>query len=247
MPLVRRIMMAMSTVSTPSRPAADRPLSPTERSTPRRHRERGRRDRDELYAVLDEALICHLGVVADGAPVVLPTCYGRLDDTLYLHGSSGAWSLRSGAGTPVCVTVTLLDGLVYARSVFSHSANYRSAVAHGAARLVTDAVEKLAALEAIVEHTTPGSWQHARQPTGKELAATSVIALDLDEASLKVRVGPPGDEESDLSEGTAWAGVLPVHTTFGEPEPCPQLSAGAATPPHVTTRAHTTLATPTPA
>ena len=237
----------MSTVSTPPRSAADRPLSPTARSTPRRHRERGRREREELYAVLDEALICHLGVLADGAPVVLPTCYGRHGDTLYLHGSSGAWSLRNGAGAPVCVTVTLLDGLVYARSVFTHSANYRSAVAHGTARLVTDAAEKLTALEAIVEHTTPGSWQHARQPTGKELAATSVIALDLDEASLKVRSGPPGDEESDVAEGTAWAGVLPVHTTFGEPEPCPKLPPNAATPPHITSRAHADLATPTPA
>ncbi|HEX4251636.1 MAG TPA: pyridoxamine 5'-phosphate oxidase family protein [Pseudonocardia sp.] len=234
----------MSTVSTPPRPAADRPLSPTERSTPRRHRERGRRDRDELYAVLDEALICHLGVIADGAPVVLPTCYGRRDDTLYLHGSSGAWSLRTGAGTPICVTVTLLDGLVYARSVFSHSANYRSAVAYGTARLVTDADEKLAALEAIVEHTTPGSWQHARQPTTKELAATAVLALDLEEASLKVRTGPPGDEESDVAAGSAWAGVVPVHTTFGEPDPCPKLPPNAATPPHVTTRA---VAAPAPA
>src|SRR5882757_2457623 len=182
----------MSTVSTPSRPAADRPLSPTARSTPRRHRERGRRERDELYAVLDEALICHLGVLADGAPVVLPTCYGRLDDTLYLHGSSGAWSLRSGAGAPICVTVTLLDGLVYARSVFSHSANYRCAVVHGVPVPVTGEAEKLAALHAIVENVTPGSWDHARTPNRKELAATSVLALELTEASVKVRSGPPG-------------------------------------------------------
>jgi nitroimidazol reductase NimA-like FMN-containing flavoprotein (pyridoxamine 5'-phosphate oxidase superfamily) len=231
----------MSTVSestrTPPRSASDRPLSPTDRSTPRRHRERGRRDRDELYAVLDEALICHLGVVSEGAPIVLPTCFGRVDDVLYLHGSSGAASLRNGVGAPVCVTVTLLDGLVYARSVFSHSANYRSAVAHGNARSVTDPAEKLAALRAIVEHTTPGSWEHARQPTTKELAATGVLALDLGEASLKVRTGPPGDEDADVATGAAWAGVLPVRTTFGEPAPCPLLPAGAATPAHVTARA----------
>jgi nitroimidazol reductase NimA-like FMN-containing flavoprotein (pyridoxamine 5'-phosphate oxidase superfamily) len=241
MPLDRRIIEAMSTVSestrTPPRSASDRPLSPTDRSTPRRHRERGRRDREELYAVLDEALICHLGVVSDGAPIVLPTCFGRVDDVLYLHGSSGAASLRTGVGAPVCVTVTLLDGLVYARSVFSHSANYRSAVAHGTARPVTDPAEKLAALRAIVEHTTPGSWEHARQPTTKELAATGVLALDLGEASLKVRTGPPGDEDADVATGAAWAGVLPVRTTFGEPAPCPLLPAGAATPAHVTARA----------
>jgi uncharacterized protein len=241
MPLGGRIIEAMTTVSeharTPPRPPADRPLSPTDRSTPRRHRERGRRDRDELYAVLDEALICHLGVVSEGAPIVLPTCFGRHDDVLYLHGSSGAASLRTGVGAPVCVTVTLLDGLVYARSVFSHSANYRSAVVHGNARPVTDPAEKLTALRAIVEHTTPGSWEHARQPTTKELAATGVLALDLDEASLKVRAGPPGDEDADVATGAAWAGVLPVRTTFGEPAPCPLLPAGVATPSHVAARA----------
>ena len=219
-----------------SPPSVASPLSSTVRSSLRRHRERTRTDRAELYAVLDEALICHLGVTGDaGTPIVLPTCFGRIDDVLYLHGSSGAASLRGGSGAPVCVTVTLLDGLVYARSVFSHSANYRSAVVHGVARPVTDPEEKLAGLRAVVEHTTPGSWDHARRPTAKELAATAVLALDLTEASLKVRTGPPGDEPDD-QDSPAWFGVVPVRTVFGEPVAAPTLPGGATTPAHVTAR-----------
>jgi uncharacterized protein len=219
------------------RPSLDQPLSPTARSTPRRLRERGRRDRAELFAVLDEALICHLGVVVADAPVVLPTCFGYLGDVLYLHGSTGAVSLREGAGAPVCVTVTLVDGVVYARSMFHHSANYRSAVVHGTTRPVTDQAEKLAGLRAIVEHTAPGSWEHARQPSTKELAATAVLALDLAEASVKVRSGPPVDDPADVAKGAAWAGVLPVRTVFGEPEPAPDLPADVPAPPHLTARA----------
>jgi nitroimidazol reductase NimA-like FMN-containing flavoprotein (pyridoxamine 5'-phosphate oxidase superfamily) len=238
MPLLRRIIESMSTLTTTqSRPTPERPLSPTPRSTLRRAKERGREDRADLYAVLDEALICHLGVVVDGAPRVLPTCYGVVDDVLYLHGSTGAKSLRSGSGTPVCVTVTLVDGLIYARSVFHFSANYRSAVVHGTARLVTDRDERLAGLRAIVEHTTPGSWDHARQPNAKELAATALLALDLEEASVKVRTGPPIDDESDVESGLAWAGVLPVRTVFGEPEPAPDLTPGLSVPEHLQTRA----------
>ncbi|HEY1967648.1 MAG TPA: pyridoxamine 5'-phosphate oxidase family protein [Pseudonocardia sp.] len=209
------------------------PLSPTQRSTVRRYRERARTDRTELYAVLDEALICHFGLLSAGGPLVLPTCFGRRDDVLYLHGSTGATSLSTMAGAPVCVTVTLLDGLVYARSVMHHSANYRCAVIQGEARPVLDPDERLAALRAIVEHTTPGSWDHARQPSRKELAATSVLALDLTEASVKVRNGPPGDDSEDVEAATAWAGVLPVRTTFGQPRPCPLLPDGSAVPEHV--------------
>jgi nitroimidazol reductase NimA-like FMN-containing flavoprotein (pyridoxamine 5'-phosphate oxidase superfamily) len=227
MPPVGRTIEAMS----PSTP-----LSPTTRSTPRRSRQRARTERAELYAVLDEALICHLGVLSGGAPVVLPTCFGREDNTLYLHGSTGAASLRTAVDTPVCVTVTLLDGLVYARSVMHHSANYRSAVVHGNATLVSDGAQQLCGLRAIVQHTTPGSWEHARQPSGKELAATAVLALDLTEASVKVRTGPPVDDEEDVDAATAWAGVLPVRTTFGEPTPCPLLPPGVDTPPHVLAR-----------
>jgi nitroimidazol reductase NimA-like FMN-containing flavoprotein (pyridoxamine 5'-phosphate oxidase superfamily) len=230
----------MSTISgqvtNDTTPAEALPLSPTARSTPGRHGERARTDRSELYALLDEGMICHLAVVLGGAPVVLPTCYGRIGDTLYLHGSTGATSLRGGVRNPVCVTVTMLDALVYARSVFSHSANYRCAVVHGVPEPVTGEAEKLAALRAIVENVTPGSWDHARRPSRKELAATSVLALPLAEASLKVRSGPPGDGDSEDAAGPAWAGVLPVHTTFGPPQPCPQLPAGTETPSHVTAR-----------
>jgi hypothetical protein len=212
---------------------------PTERTTVKRLPDRGRYDADTVNAILDEALYCHVGLVDPaGHPVVLPTIHVRRGDQLYLHGSPANHLLRTAKkDVDVCVTVTLLDGLVYARSVFSHSANYRSAVVHGNARPVTDPAEKLAALRAIVEHTTPGSWEHARQPTTKELAATGVLALDLGEASLKVRTGPPGDEDADVATGAAWAGVLPVRTTFGEPAPCPLLPAGAATPSHVSERA----------
>jgi nitroimidazol reductase NimA-like FMN-containing flavoprotein (pyridoxamine 5'-phosphate oxidase superfamily) len=213
-------------------------LSPTERSTVRRGVTRARTDRAELYAILDAGLVCHLGVSVDGAPRVLPTGYGRDGDTLYLHGSTGAASLREGgAGAQVCVAVTLLDGLVYGRSVFHHSMNYRSAVVHGRAVPVTDPDRKVAGLRALVEHLTPGSWAHARPPTRKELAATAVLALDLAEAAVKVRSGPPADDEEDVLGGEAWAGVLPLRAYWGAPEPCPLLpDAVAPAPPHVTGR-----------
>ncbi|MGH3810851.1 MAG: pyridoxamine 5'-phosphate oxidase family protein, partial [Pseudonocardiaceae bacterium] len=167
-------------------------LSRTLRSTPRRGRDRARHDPAELYALLDSALVCHLGLVLDGAPVVLPTGYGRDGDTLYLHGSSGAASLLAASqGAPVCVTVTRLDGVVYARSMFHHSMNYASAVIHGTARKVTDSAELRHGLRTLVEHLAPGSWEYSRPPTRKELAATTVLALPLDEASVKVRTGPP--------------------------------------------------------
>jgi nitroimidazol reductase NimA-like FMN-containing flavoprotein (pyridoxamine 5'-phosphate oxidase superfamily) len=212
-------------------------LSPTGRSTVTRLRERARTDRADLYAVLDAGLVCHLGLVRDGAPVVLPTGYGRIDDTVYLHGSTGAGYLRMIDGGPVCLTVTHLDGIVYARSVFHHSMNYRCAVVHGTARLVRDPDERWAALHAIVEQLAPGSWEHAREPARKELAATAVFALDLGEASVKVRTGPPGDDAADIDAGHRWAGVLPVRTVFGEPEPDPTLAADTPTPAHVAARA----------
>jgi uncharacterized protein len=202
-----------------------------------RHRERARADRAELHAVLDAGLVCHLGLIRDGAPVVLPTGYGRIGDTVYVHGSTGARYLRESlGGTPTCLTVTHLDGVVYARSVFAHSMNYRSAVVHGILHAVTDPDEQLAALRAIVEHLSPGSWDHARPPTGRELAATLVLALDLDEASVKIRTGPPLDDDADVAAGRAWAGVLPVRTVFGDPQPCPRLPAGTPVPEHVRAR-----------
>lgn len=212
-------------------------LSPTARSTLRRNPVRARHDPAELYALLDSALICHLGLVLDGAPVVLPTGYGRDGDTLYLHGSTGAASLMAASsGVPICVTVTRLDGVVYARSAFHHSLNYASAVLHGTARKVTDEQELWHGLRTLVEHLAPGSWEHSRLPTRKELAATMVLALPLDEASVKVRTGPPVDEESDVAAARAWAGVLPLTTQWGDPVPCPQLPADTPIPLHVAYR-----------
>ncbi|MGH3393457.1 MAG: pyridoxamine 5'-phosphate oxidase family protein, partial [Streptosporangiaceae bacterium] len=212
--------------------SAEMPLSPTRRTTLHRLRERARTDRGDLYAVLDAGLICHLGVVVDGAPLVLPTGYGRIGDTLYLHGSSANRSLLAAAGQDVCATVTLLDGLVCARSIFNHSMNYRSAVVIGPARLVTGEPERLDALRAVTEQLAPGQWEYARQPTRKELAATAVLAMPLAEASVKVRSGPPHDEPEDCESGT-WAGVIPAALAFGPPEPDPELSPAVPVPDHV--------------
>ncbi|MFF0310792.1 pyridoxamine 5'-phosphate oxidase family protein [Streptosporangium sp. NPDC004379] len=210
-------------------------LSTTPRTRPGRMGERARTGREDLYEVLDAGLICHLGVVrADGAPMVLPTCYGRVGDTLYLHGSTGSSSLR--AEGEVCVTVTHLDGIVLARSVFNHSVNYRSAVVYGRPRVVTDPEERMEGLRAITEQLAPGQWDAVRPPTRKELAATAVVALSLAEASVKVRQGPPGDEEEDYAL-PVWAGVLPLHASWGEPEADPALAAGVDVPGHVVSRA----------
>ncbi|MBB5955458.1 hypothetical protein FHS29_002039 [Saccharothrix tamanrassetensis] len=212
-------------------------LSPTPRSTIKRGRNRAVTERDALYAVLDAALVCHLAVVVDDAPLVLPTGFGRDGDTMFLHGSTGARSLREAAtGIPVCVAVTLLDGVVYARSVFDHSMNYRAAVVHGTAVPVTDPAGKTHALQVLTEHIAPGSWDYARLPTAKELAATSVLALDLTEASVKIRSGPPGDEDEDVAANAKWAGVLPLRTHWGEPEPDPALVGDWDVPAHVSGR-----------
>ena len=210
-------------------------LSSTARTALGRHRERGRTDRDDLYDVLDAGLICHLGVIVNGAPRVLPTGYGRLGDLLYLHGSSANSSFMAGAGHEVCVTVTHLDGLVCARAVFNHSMNYRSALIFGVARLVSDSAERTLALRTITEHLTPGQWSYARQPSKKELAATSVLALPLTEASVKIRASGPSDEPEDYALDI-WAGVVPVTTGFGEPEPDPVLRPGIDTPQHIVKR-----------
>lgn len=219
--------------------AAPPPLSPTPRSTVRRGARRAVADRAALHAVLDAGLVGHLGVVVDGAPLVLPTAYARAGGTLYVHGSTGARSLREGAGAPACFTVTLVDGVVYARSAFHHSMNYRCAVVHAVPRVVTDPAEHETALAAITEHLAPGSWAHSRRPDRRESAATAVLALDLHEASVKVRTGPPGDDERDVAAGgdAVWAGVLPLRTSWGEPEPSPDLPAGAPVPAHVRARA----------
>ncbi len=210
-------------------------LSSTARTALRRHHERARTERDDLYAVIDAGLICHLGVIDGGVPRVLPTAYGRLDDTLYLHGSSANATFMAGGGQEVCVTVTHLDGLVCARSVFNHSMNYRSAMIWGVARVVTADDERMEALRIITEHLAPGQWSYARQPTRKEMAATSALALPLAEASVKVRDGGPSDEPEDY-EKDVWAGVVPVTMSFGEPEPDAALRPGIVTPPHIRSR-----------
>lgn len=214
------------------------PLSPTARSTVRRGHDRAADDRSELYALLDSCHVCHLGFIADGTPVVLPTAYARDGDTLYLHGSTGSASLRLAAdGTPVSVAVTRVDGVVYARSVFHHSMNYASAVIHGTTAPVTGDKAKLHALRVVTEHLAPGSWGATRQPTRKELAATTVLALPLHEASVKRRSGPPREEPEDLADNPAdWAGVLPLHQSWGEPQPCPLLPARTPVPDRVTHR-----------
>lgn len=187
--------------------------------------------------MLDAGLVCHLSLVVDGAPLVIPTGYGRDGDTLYVHGSTGAASLRAGAaGVPVCVAVTLLDGIVYARSVFHHSVNYRSAVVHGVAVPVTDPAEKLRALRVLTEHLAPGSWDNTRQPTKKELAQTAVLAIDLTESSVKARSGGPIDEPDDVAGFEGWAGVLPLRPTWGAPVDAEDLPAGNPAPERVTGR-----------
>lgn len=211
---------------------AAQPLSVTDRTRIGRHAERARTDRAELYAVLDVGMICHLGVMIGGSPVVLPTAYGRRDDTLYLHGSSANRSILAADGQQVCVTVTHVDGLVCARAVFSHSVNYRSAVVFGTATLVTDHAERLAGLQAVTDQLIPGRWAAVRAPSRKELAATAVLAVPLAEASVKIRTGPPSDDPADLASAV-WAGVVPVTATFGEPQPDPALRPGIGVPDHI--------------
>jgi nitroimidazol reductase NimA-like FMN-containing flavoprotein (pyridoxamine 5'-phosphate oxidase superfamily) len=210
------------------------PLSPTDRSTVRRHRDRQRADRAELHAVLDEALVAHVGRVVDGEPVVLPTLHTRIGETLYLHGSSGAASLRGDE--PVCVTVTIIDGLVYARRWFTQSANYRSAVVRGHARKVTDPDEALAAMRALVRQVAPGQEDHADPPSRKEMAATSLVALDLTEASVKARTGPPGDGDAVAAGDERWAGVVGLEMRVTGVTTCPALPEGTPVPPHVPRR-----------
>jgi uncharacterized protein len=214
------------------------PLSATERTRHRRYRHLGRVDRGCLYGVLDAGLVAHLGVITAGWPMVVPTVYGFTADTLYLHGSVASQSLNT-AGTPVCVTITLPDGLVLARSVFEHTVNYRSAMIYGLPRLVTDAAERLAGLRCIAEHVTPGQWEYARQPSRKELAAVRLLALSLDEASVKIRTGPPDDGDSPDAALGLWAGELPLATTWQQPVPDPALTGGIPVPAHISSRAGT--------
>ena len=209
-------------------------LPASERVRLRRRRERGRYDRAAIDAILDEALIAHLGIAdPEGQPLVLPVLHARRGDVVYVHGSAASRTMRALAGgAPACLTVSLLDGLVLARSAMHHSANYRSVVLLGRAASVRDRAGKLAAFEAIVEHIVPGRWAEVRPPSDNELRATSVLAFPIEEGSAKIRSGPPLDDEEDYSL-PVWAGVLPLLTRAGEPQPDPRLSAGILAPPHV--------------
>jgi nitroimidazol reductase NimA-like FMN-containing flavoprotein (pyridoxamine 5'-phosphate oxidase superfamily) len=190
---------------------------PTSRTRVVREPERGVYDRATAYAILDEGFICHVGFVVDGQPFVIPTSYGRQEDALYIHGSAASRMLkRTDEGIPVCVTVTLLDGLVLARSLFNHSMNYRSVVVLGTATSVKDSAEKLAALRVLSEHILPGRWDEARQPNEKELKATLVMRVPIEEFSSKVRQGPAVDDEADYAF-PVWAGVLPLNLVPAEP------------------------------
>ena len=189
------------------------------RTTVKRHPERGAYDRATIDAIVDEALICHVGFVLDGQPYVIPTIHARDGDVLYIHGSPGSRMLRNlKEGIDVCVTVTLLDGIVLARSVYHHSMNYRSVVLLGRAREVSEREEKLRAMQSVVEHVVPGRWDDARHPNETELQGTKILAISLDEASAKIRSGPPKDNEEDLSL-PVWAGVIPLELTPSEPVP----------------------------
>ncbi|MEU5170667.1 pyridoxamine 5'-phosphate oxidase family protein [Streptomyces mutomycini] len=209
----------------------------TERTVPTRAKERASYDRETVHSILDEAYLCHLGFIRDGAPVVLPTLFGRVGERIYVHGSTGSRPLRAaGAADPglaVCLTVTHVDGLVLARSAFHHSMNYRSAVVHGTARTVTDPEERRIALDAIVDQVVPGRSKDSRPADAKELAATAVIRLDLDEVSAKIRTGGPNDEPADLSL-PHWAGVVPVAPSYAAPVPSGDLDPDVQVPDYLT-------------
>jgi nitroimidazol reductase NimA-like FMN-containing flavoprotein (pyridoxamine 5'-phosphate oxidase superfamily) len=205
-------------------------LPRTPRTTHRRLASRGSHDRHLIHAILDEGLVCHVGFALDGQPYVLPTTYARMGDRLFLHGSSSNRMFRAlASGEPACVTVSLLDGLVLARSAFHHSMNYRSVVVLGSAREVEGREAKRAALEAIVEHVAPGRSRQARPPTDREVDGTLVLELPIVEASAKVRSGPPMDDAEDLALD-CWAGVVPLHLVAGEPVPDAHVPAGKAVP-----------------
>lgn len=209
-------------------------LPETDLTRHRRLREQGSLDRADLDAILDAGFLCHLGVVIEGRPVVVPTVYGRDERQLYVHGSVASRSLA--AGTPVCVTVTHVDGLVLARSVFEHGVNYRSAMIHGVPRKITDPEEKLAGLRRLTEHATPGQWSYARLPNRRELAATTLLALALEEASVKIRTGAPDDGDGPDAELGLWAGTLPLDSTWGAPVADPVLPPGIPVPAHIARR-----------
>lgn len=213
-------------------PPTDR-LPETERTRLRRLADQGSTDRADLHAVLAAGFVCHLGVVVDGVPLVVPTVYGADEHTVYFHGSSASRSLIASPGSTACLTVTHVDGLVLARSVFEHGINYRSAMIFGTPRVLTEPEEKLAGLRCLTEHVAPGQWDYARRPSSRELAATVLLALSLQEASVKLRTGPPDDGDGPDGELDIWAGVLPQHTSWGALQADPGLAPGITLPEHL--------------
>ncbi|HYR83332.1 MAG TPA: pyridoxamine 5'-phosphate oxidase family protein [Terriglobia bacterium] len=208
-------------------------FQPSPHTTLKRLPERGSFDRETVNAILDEGFICHVGFAVDGQPFVIPTSYARVDEQLFIHGSAASRMLRSlSKGIPVCVTVTLVDGLVLARSAFHHSINYRSVVILGTATPVTDASEKMAALRAFTEHIVPGRWAEVREPDERELKQTTVLSLPLTEVSAKVRTGPPKDDEADYAL-PVWAGELPLHVLAGMPRPDSRMPAPQHVPEYI--------------
>jgi nitroimidazol reductase NimA-like FMN-containing flavoprotein (pyridoxamine 5'-phosphate oxidase superfamily) len=213
---------------------SDTEVPPSERTRVKRHPERGAYDRGTIDAILDEALFCHVGYVADGRPRVIPTIHARVDDTLYVHGSNASRTLRTiRDGEEVCVVTTLLDGLVLARSAFMHSMNYRSVVVYGRTREVTDRDEKWMAQKALVDHVCAGRSDQVRMPNEDELRQTTILAIPLTEASAKLRTGPPKDDEGDY-DLPVWAGVLPLSIGPHTPQDDPRLGDGLKPPPNVT-------------
>ena len=208
-------------------------FTPTEHTQVKRLPKRGKYDRETVHAILDAAFVCHVGFCVEGQPYVIPTNYGRSGDTVYLHGSAASRMLRTlSEGVPVCVTVTLVDGLVLARSAFHHSVNYRSVVMLGAARRVEDPAEKMEALRLFTEHVMKGRWDEVRWPTEQEMKATTVLALPLEEVSAKVRTGGPVDDEADYTL-PVWAGVLPLEMVPKEPIADPQRKADQPLPAYI--------------
>ena len=205
----------------------------TARNKVKRHPERGSYDPALIYPIVDEAMICHVGFVLDEQPYVIPTLHARQGDAILLHGARGSRLLRHvEAGGPICITITLLDGIVLARSVFSHSINYRSAVLFGRGRVIEDDDARMQALEAFTERLIPGRWQDVRPPSAVEMKQTTIVAVPIESASAKIRTGPPKDNQDDR-DLPVWAGVLPLHQVCGAPIADPQLSAGAEVPEYI--------------
>ncbi|MEO8367901.1 MAG: pyridoxamine 5'-phosphate oxidase family protein [Candidatus Solibacter sp.] len=204
-------------------------FSPTARTTLHRIPKRAVYDKGEVYKILDEGFVCHVAFAIDGEPYVIPTGYARLGDEIFLHGSAASRMLKAlGDGIDVCVTVTLVDGFVLSRSAFHHSLNYRSVVILGRARVLTDPMEKMIAMRCFTNHILPGRWEEVRPPSDQELKGTMVLALGLEEVSAKVRKGGPVEDEGDLERPT-WAGVVPLHSRAGEPQPMDDLVPGVET------------------